>query len=477
MVFVSARTWNANRRLAGIRTLTGIMVLLCVNSASAMGETPPRQTGQARPAFGKDPAPIEWKAPAPTPEVLPAQPTPQPGLTTETITAAGPGLDNPSARALGVSPAPAGFAAPTTDLLALPSPGVPDLKSVESKANRSLQVGIQGRGAVVPGCLILAEPGQSLEFTMELAGGEDAQAAPGASPAPVSRVAGRGRLAIRSNRQVMFDAAAGLIKSSASSSVLWEAPQQPGLYKLGLSVEESFTGHWASGEEVKSDPVVGKQELLVFVQYAFDRAGSGVIEGYPIGIYPNETAPNVPGIVQRHAEKYAPPKWFVKVTQETGRLQLSPHFRLGDFASPGETGKDHFIAVKPELITYLEEVWNAAVREYGPSARVMILRAYLSPYEWQRLFKKGVIYTEYNRYQYGDGTALIVDLDGSGRLGDLNRDGKVDREDATILANLLEKVQDSLKLKGGLLVMDKPIEPDWPETPYVAADLRGERSR
>ena len=453
------------------------MVLLCVSGASAMGETPPRQTGQARPAFGKDPAPIEWKAPAPTPEVLPAQPTPQPGLTTGTITAPGPGLDNPAARALGVSSAPAGFAAPTTDLLTLPSPDVPDLKSVESKANRSLQVGIQGRGAVIPGCLILAEPGQSLEFTMEMAEGEGAPAAPGASPAPVSRVAGRGRLAIRSNRQVMFDAAAGLIKSSASSSVVWEAPQQPGLYKLGLTVEESFTGHWASGEEVQSDPVVGKQEILVFVQYPFDRAGSGVIEGYPIGIYPNETAPNVPGIVQRHAENYAPPKWFVKVTQETGRLQLSPHFRLGDFASPGETGKDHFIAVKPELITYLEEVWSAAIHEYGPSARVVILRAYLSPFEWQRLFQKGAAYTTFTRFQYGDAAALIIDLNGSGRLGDLNRDGKVDLEDAKVLATLLVKVQDNLKLKGEVLEVAKPIEPDWPETPYVAADLRGERSR
>jgi hypothetical protein len=275
----------------------------------------------------------------------------------------------------------------------------------------------------------------------------------------------------------MFDAAAGLIKSSASSSVVWEAPQQPGLYKLGLTVEESFTGNWASGEEVKSDPVVGKQELLVFVQYAFDRAGSGVIEGYPIGIYPNETAPNAPGIVQRHADKYAPPKWFVKVTAETGRLQLSPHFRLGDFASPGETGKDHFIAVKPELIAYLEEVWNAAIREYGPSARVVILRAYLSPFEWQRLFQKGAAYTTFTRFQYGDAAALIIDLDGSGRLGDLNRDGKVDLEDAKVLATLLVKVQDNLKLKGEVLEVAKPIEPDWPETPYVAADLRGERSR
>jgi len=158
-------------------------------------------------------------------------------------------------------------------------------------------------------------------------------------------------------------------------------------------------------------------------------------------------------------------------------MYVSPHFRVGDFASPGEAGRDHFIAIQPKFIDFLEEVWKAAQKEYGETARIVILRAYLSPNESLRLQQKGVQYTAFTRYLYGDAAAVVVDLAGKGVLGDLNRDGRVDRDDANQLADLLERVQDAMKVQGGLGVVDRPLEPNWPETPFAVVDLRGIRSR
>jgi len=66
-----------------------------------------------------------------------------------------------------------------------------------------------------------------------------------------------------------------------------------------------------------------------------------------------------------------------------------------------------------------------------------------------------------------------VSLDEKNGMGDLNKDGRVDREDANLLATLVDQVQSAMKLPGGLAVSDKPLEPDAPAGPCVMFDLRG----
>ena len=73
--------------------------------------------------------------------------------------------------------------------------------------------------------------------------------------------------------------------------------------------------------------------------------------------------------------------------------------------------------------------------------------------------------------------SLELDLDGSGTLGDLDGDGQVTKSDAERLAGLVEAVQRESEFLGGIGVVAKPLEPDWPATPFVVVDLRGIRTR
>ena len=214
------------------------------------------------------------------------------------------------------------------------------------------------------------------------------------------------------------------------------------------------------------------------VQFPFDRGGSGVLAGYAIGVYPDEKARDASPYVQRHVEIYAPPEWFIRVTPETEGLRVSEHFRLGDFSPPSERGKPHFIALKPELVRFLESIQEQLREEHGDAARIAILRSYLSPNERQRLVQKGARYTAFTRYQYGDAAAIVAVVGGAERvMADLNRSGAVDSADAEALADLVARVKTEAKVRGGLGVVAKPVEPNWPDTPFVVVDLRGVNTR
>lgn len=481
------RKQNTNGRRAGRRPLSaralGVFLLAgCWSIALSVAAEVIRQD-----AASGDPEPMTMNEPT-APEILPetdetptsetvagSVPKTEETPTSETLAASVPAM--PPQEVSPAAPAPSA-AAPDKVLLLPELVPVAEARTVREKVERTLEIEVEGKGAIAPNALLLAEPGQVFTFQAKLA--QETLTTQSADLASVTADEQPRRLVLESNRYVSLETTGGVTKSFTPLSAVWQAPKEPGLQKVALEIEESFSRRsegTKESESRQSEVAHGRQAIPVMVQYPFDRTGSGILDGYAIGIYPSEKASNIPGIVARAPNTYAPPKWFVKVTKETREMYVSPHFRLGDFASPGEKGRDHFIAIQPVLIDFLEEVWKTAQKEYGDSARVVVLRAYLSPNEALRLEQKGVRYTAFTRYLYGDAAGVVVDLDGRGVLGDLNRDGRVDRDDANQLADLLERVQDAMKVQGGLGVVDRPLEPDWPETPYAVVDLRGVRSR
>ncbi|HBF35681.1 TPA: hypothetical protein DDW35_14070, partial [Candidatus Sumerlaeota bacterium] len=272
----------------------------------------------------------------------------------------------------------------------------------------------------------------------------------------------------------------GSLLNMTTGQTIWRVPTKSGLCKIRLSLEEE-----TPAEEKPADPLAvpmgpvrtnrGACEVNVYVLYPFDR-NSTTIDNYPIGVYPNERGGNASDFIRSMADRYAPPQYFIKVAPDTAALALSPRFKLGDFvpAALRETGC--YIAIQPQMLAFLEELQTAVTREYGVGAHVTILREYLTPGEQQTLKQKDVPYAMFTRLLYGDSAVIVVSLDGKNAMGDLNKDGRVDREDANLLVTLVDQVQNAMKLPGGLGVSDKPLEPDWPTGPCVMFDLRGTKT-
>jgi uncharacterized protein YcbK (DUF882 family) len=84
--------------------------------------------------------------------------------------------------------------------------------------------------------------------------------------------------------------------------------------------------------------------------------------------------------------------------------------------------------------------------------------------------------TSTSRHLYGGAADIWIDHDGDGQMDDLNRDGKINRQDARVLADLAE----SLSERGGR---------DWPaggigiynataaHGPFLHIDARGYKAR
>lgn len=376
-----------------------------------------------------------------------------------------PGTASLSPSAIAPVPTPAATPAPTP-----PPPPRPEPEMVPAE----MRLDVADRGEIVPRQAVLAAPGERLEFRAGLT-------KPAATAATRSSANVGG---IESSRKFLVEVTGGTFEPTASGAIAWTAPESPGLQTLTFRLTESVASATPSGPADSAIPAAArervldaKREVSVLVEYPFDRSGKGDLNGYPIGIYPNENGREATPAVARKPEVFAPPKSFVRVTPETEGLLVSPHFTLGEFSPRSERGQAHFIALQQRLLDFLEALRTEVQHEYGPEARVVILRAYMSPNEHLRLERKGIKYALFTRYQYGDSAAIVVDSGGKGTLGDLNKDGTVDKADADALADLVDRVQTAQKTTGWLQSFEKPVEPDWPQTPFVAFDLRGIKTR
>ncbi|MBI5154458.1 hypothetical protein HZA57_04400 [Candidatus Poribacteria bacterium] len=218
----------------------------------------------------------------------------------------------------------------------------------------------------------------------------------------------------------------------------------------------------------------GEASVLLLPGVPFDRTGDGMIAGAMIGIYPNEKDDTAPGSVQRNPARYTPPSSFHRIEGETAQFRVSPHATLGTlcptvFEEPGP----RFVALSPELPVFWEALYTEAAKARYKPEGLVVLRGFVSPQDRLRLEREDVKLAPFTRYQYGDALALLLDADGDGRMDDLNRDGKVDIEDAQTLADIAEDAMRSVDLEGGQGICASFEGPAHKGTPYLHVDLRG----
>jgi hypothetical protein len=192
---------------------------------------------------------------------------------------------------------------------------------------------------------------------------------------------------------------------------------------------------------------------------------NGLLNGYRIGTYPSMPAKPNP--------QYAAPAGFIEVTRENQDTKVSPHFELKQFLCKEDTSKafPKYVVLKERLPLKLEAVL-ALVNALGFDADTLhVMSAYRTPY-----YNRAIGDVKYSMHQWGSAADVYVDPAKKERMEDLNRDGRIDVEDAKFLYDRIEEmlaIKGFRELQGGMGFY--PATAAHP--PFVHVDVRGTAAR
>ncbi len=225
----------------------------------------------------------------------------------------------------------------------------------------------------------------------------------------------------------------------------WHAPTTPGWYPMDIR-------HAVTGETMTFHLLVKKPR---------QEKRDGRMRGYRVGTYPRERF--------RGLDAYAVPSGLIEVPAELADLQVSPHFRLGQFLSKQPADWPQYVLVNPELLILLEHILEEANAQGYRADTLQVLSGYRTPF-YNRAIGNG----KHSRHQWGDAADIYIDERAPhGRMDDLNGDGRSDRADAQVLAEIAKRMQRELEMEGGIGVYGAAPH----RGPFVHVDTRGFRAR
>lgn len=192
----------------------------------------------------------------------------------------------------------------------------------------------------------------------------------------------------------------------------------------------------------------------------YDRMRNGRLDGYRVGEYNAEPL--------RGLEQYERPKGFIRLTGKKANLRVSDHYKLADFQCKLD-GDTKFVVLRTEALVKLEILQHELASRYGLAFdRFTIMSGYRTPYYNAKIGNE----TGYSRHLYGDAMDVYVDQNRDGVMDDVNRDGRVDTNDARFILRVAESIDDSREwgwLKGGAGV----YHANAAHGPYIHVDARG----
>lgn len=230
-------------------------------------------------------------------------------------------------------------------------------------------------------------------------------------------------------------------------------PPPPGLWYVLLRARD----------EVRRVPNLAVLSMVPMTERRGGRFGR-----YLVGTWPHEAGgrPKTPA--------YAPPRGMVRVTPENLDLPVSRHFRLRHFVTKGQEDVwPKYVLISPRILDKLELTIDELNRSGVRVERVGVVSGFRTP-----TYNAGGGDTRgrgaLSRHMYGDAMDWFVDNDGDGRMDDLNGDGRVDVEDARLIAAAAERVERRYPhLIGGIGV----YRPTGAHSGFVHLDTRGYRAR
>ena len=171
---------------------------------------------------------------------------------------------------------------------------------------------------------------------------------------------------------------------------------------------------------------------------------------------------------------YANPAGFIEVTLKNIHQQLSAHFKLSDFVDKDQSAVwPKYIALDARLVDKLELIISELNQEGVSVKHLSIMCAFRSPHS-NKTFGDPRGRGKLSRHMFGDAADIYVDNKKSGWTEDINHDGRVDIEDAKIIARAAERVEAKYPhLVGGIGIYPG----NGAHGPFVHVDVRGQVAR
>ena len=254
-----------------------------------------------------------------------------------------------------------------------------------------------------------------------------------------------------------------LVGRSGALRALFVHPAQTPRFEVGALTRLFGDGsHVAPGVYSVEDSLTRQRFSLISLLPFSAKQGSR-IGTYHIGYWPGE----------RRGSHDEQPAGFVEVTVENQDTHVSEHFRLKDFLTHDQQPVwPKYLVLREELVEKLELVMRE-LRGVGVNdPHLVIMSGFRTPQYNAKGLRRGR--ARDSRHQYGDAADVYVDANGDGRMDDLNRDGRVTKADAAVLAKAFERVEQQYPdLVGGMAI----YKATRLHGPFVHVDVRGERAR
>ncbi|MEX2182070.1 MAG: hypothetical protein WD771_08510 [Gemmatimonadaceae bacterium] len=201
--------------------------------------------------------------------------------------------------------------------------------------------------------------------------------------------------------------------------------------------------------------------LVPFAAKHDDRVGI-----YRVGRWPAEAR-------QPRSPAYDVPPGFIEVTEENQDIRISTHFRLRDFLNRDQVEIwPKPLVLDPRLVDKLELIIDELRMAGHAVSGLTVLSGFRTPRANAR-GARSALSTE-SRHQYGDAADVIVDVDGDGRMDDLNRDGRSDHLDARVFLEAVDRVESNYPdLVGGTGLYRNTAAGGT----FIHVDTRGSRVR
>jgi len=228
------------------------------------------------------------------------------------------------------------------------------------------------------------------------------------------------------------------VERTASGWRIW-APSKTGIY--AYTIHNSKTGETVAVHE--------------FVMVPKTEIKQGQLNGYKIGQYPQQKTSAQPG--------------FIEITPKNKDVQVSPHFKLGQFLCKQAGQYPKYVMLNEALIHKLEHILMALNAKGIACKSLAIMSGYRTPQ-----YNADIGNVKLSQHQFGNAADIYIDENNDGQMDDINRDGKIDAKDAEKLYALLDDFDRSNpETLGGL----GKYKANTVHGPFVHVDVRGKKAR
>ncbi|MCD6385317.1 hypothetical protein J7M23_06025, partial [Candidatus Sumerlaeota bacterium] len=229
-----------------------------------------------------------------------------------------------------------------------------------------------------------------------------------------------------------WEASAGEISDASTWTARWIPPALSTTAKITACIKLIYRQSGLPGLLGKTFSILKDVSVRVISPTSVQYLHNGIIDGFKMGEYlrPDEDEKikefgNVPRWVKLYPEKYMPPEFFYKVTEENKDLYISRHYTLGDYSLDYpwySLGYPQYIALDYNLIVKLKELQQLLEDNGIKTNKFKFIYGFRSP-----LFNLGTIMSAqedtlkvpFSMHQYGRAADIIIDNNNDDIMDDL----------------------------------------------------------